>query len=133
MQVSFKTENCVHMSFDRVRLTGLNSAPYLNGQEVRPPGLSRMYAIGGQSVLASTKSSIHLSHWVNIYAPHCDDNTYTPDDQVMWISILPGAGPWQAGVLKGRDPANPQRFIVTVLADCKEVSVKPENFERIPR
>jgi len=36
-------------------------------------------------------------------------------------------------VLKGRDPANPQRFIVTVFADRKEVSVKPENFERIPR
>ena len=43
-------------------------------------------------------------------------------------------GPWQEGVLKGRDPANPQRFIVTVLApDRREVSVKPENFERIHR
>ena len=35
VQVSVKAENCVQLS-TRVRLTGLGSAPHLNGQEVRP-------------------------------------------------------------------------------------------------
>jgi hypothetical protein len=37
------------------------------------------------------------------------------------------------GVVRGRDPSNPERFTVRMLKDDKEVNVRPVNFETVQR
>ena len=80
--------------------------------------------------MASTKSSVLLA--IAYICVHHIMMLHTISYRNEVDIDIRGAEPRQEGVVKGRDPANPhQRFIVTVLADRKEVSVKPENFERI--